>query len=131
MKNPIAWVRARRARPNQSGDDLGPRREFIYLDEVSVYSLLASRLGSIPEQLTKSASEALQSEINSEIGVNYGLKAGVGSKLATTSTAATQVVRKSMVQGAFKELVDVEHGKLALSAPLPAASPPLLPMSPR
>lgn len=48
-----------RARPNQAGDDLGPRREFVYLDEVSVYSLLASRLGSIPEQLTKSASESL------------------------------------------------------------------------
>lgn len=126
MKKLIAWVRAQRASPNQDGDDLGPRREFVYLDEVSVYSLLASRLGSIPEQLTKSASESLQSEVNSEIGVNYGLKAGVGSKLATTSTAATQVIRKSMVQGAFKELVDVEHGKLALSAPHAGGEPPAI-----
>lgn len=117
MKKFIAWVRSLRASPDQAGDGFGPRREFVYLDEVSVYSLLASRLGSIPEQLTKSASESLQSEINSAIGVNYGLKAGVGSKLATTSTSATQVVRKSMVQGAFKELVDVEHGKLALPEP--------------
>lgn len=117
MKNPIAWVRAWRASPDQAGDGLGPRREFVYLDEVSVYSLLASRLGSIPEQLTKSVSESLQSEINSAIGVNYGLKAEIGSKLASTSTSATQVVRKSMVQGAFKELVDVEHGKLALPEP--------------
>jgi hypothetical protein len=118
VKKLIAWVRAQRGSPNQrAGDDLGPRREFVYLDEVSVYSLLASRLGSIPEQLTKSASESLQSEINSAIGVNYGLKAEVGSKLATTSTSATQVVRKSMVQGAFKELVDIEHGKLALPDP--------------
>jgi hypothetical protein len=117
VKKFIAWVRSLRASPDQAGDGFGPRREFVYLDEVSVYSLLASRLGSIPEQLTKSASESLQSEINSAIGVNYGLKAEVGSKLATTSTSATQVVRKSMVQGAFKELVDVEHGKLALPEP--------------
>ncbi len=117
MKKLIAWVRAQRVSPDRAGDGLGPRREFVYLDEVSVYSLLASRLGSIPEQLTKSASESLQSEINSAIGVNYGLKAEIGSKLATTSTSATQVVRKSMVQGAFKELVDVERGKLALSEP--------------
>lgn len=117
MKKFIAWVRSLRASPDQAGDGFGPRREFVYLDEVSVYSLLASRLGSIPEQLTKSASESLQSEINSAIGVNYGLKSEVGSKLATTSTSATQVVRKSMVQGAFKELVDVEHGKLALPEP--------------
>jgi hypothetical protein len=117
VKKLIAWVRAQRASPSQAGDDLGPRREFVYLDEVSVYSLLASRLGSIPEQLTKSASESLQSEINSAIGVNYGLKAEVGSKLASTSTSATQVVRKSMVQGAFKELVDIEQGKLALPDP--------------
>jgi hypothetical protein len=117
VKKLIAWVRAQRASPNQAGDDLGPRREFVYLDEVSVYSLLASRLGSIPEQLTRSASESLQSEINSAIGVNYGLKAEIGSKLATTSTSATQVVRKSMVQGAFKELVDVERDNLALPEP--------------
>jgi hypothetical protein len=118
VKNPIAWLRHRRASPNQSEDVLGPRREFVYLDEVSVYSLLASRLGSIPEQLTKSSSESLQSEVNSAVGVNYGLKAEVGSKLGSASTSATQVVRKSMVQGAFKELVDVEHGKLALPDPV-------------
>jgi len=110
-------MRPQRASPDKAEAGVGPRREFVYLDEVSVYSLLASRLGSIPEQLTKSASESLQSEINSAIGVNYGLKAEVGSKLATTSTSATQVVRKSLVQGAFKELVDVEHGKLALPDP--------------
>jgi hypothetical protein len=42
------------------------------------------------------------------------------------STSATQAVRKSMVQGAFKELVDVDHGKLALPEPaggeLPSAA---------
>lgn len=125
MKNPIAWLRRRRASPTQTGDVLGPRREFVYLDEVSVYSLLASRLGSIPEQLTKSSSESLQSEVNSGIGVTYGFKAEVGSKLAAASTSATQVVRKSMVQGAFKELVDVEHGKLALPDPVARGEPPI------
>lgn len=126
MRNVFGWLRSRR-RPSPSGaggDGVGPRREFIYLDEVSVYSLLASRLGSIPEQLTKSASESVQSGINSSIGVNYGLKAEVGSELAASSTSATQVVRKSMVQGAFKELFDVERDKLALSNPSGTSEPP-------
>lgn len=124
MKKLRAWLGRRRSAGATEPRVLGPRREFIYLDDVSVYSLIASRLGSIPEQLTRSASVALQDELSSSIGVAAGLKSDVGARSSTTTTAATQVVRKSLVQGAFKELLDTEEGDFALRDPGVDESPP-------
>src|SRR3712207_8144694 len=41
------WFRRRRLKRAAKKQQVAPLREFVYLDEVSVYSLNASRLGSI------------------------------------------------------------------------------------
>lgn len=126
MKKLKALFGGRKKTKTREDAVMGLRREFVYLDEVSVYSLVASRQGSIPEQLTTSISASVQDEISSSVGVSAGLKSEVAAKTATTTSNATQVVRKSLVQGAFKELVDAEQQNLSLPEPGEKEQPPAI-----
>ncbi len=93
-----------------------PLREFVYLDEVSVFSLVASRLGAIATEFTDKETASLQSEINANIsGGGAGVaKAGLDSRLTSGQTQESQVVRKSIVQTTFKELYEQERDSLAM-----------------
>jgi hypothetical protein len=74
-------------------------REFVYLDEVSIFSLLASRLGPIATEFTENQRASLKAEVG-----------GVGSSVE----AGSQVLRKSTVQTSFKELYELETDSLML-----------------
>lgn len=105
--------------------DTSPLREFVYLDEVSVYSLLASRHGALPTEYTHTLSRSETGSIGASIGVTAGLaKAGSTSKSESTVSESTQVLRKSSVQAAFKELSEGEQDRLALCTPRPDQVPP-------
>lgn len=92
-------------------------REFVYLDDVSVYSLLASRKGTIPAQVTESESALMRGEVASSVGANAGVAKGeVSSAMEVQQTTAAQVVRKALVQSTFKELLDLEGPTLPLKA---------------
>ena len=96
----------------------GPLREFVYLDEVSVYSILASRKGGIATEFTESQTASLNSEVGGSIGVGFGVtKAKVNSKVQTGDVQSSQVLRKAIIQTSFKELYDIERDALALSPP--------------
>ena len=70
--------RLRRARVQEYSH--GPLREFVYLDEVSVYSLLASRKGGIATEFTENQTASLNSSVGGEIGIGFaGAKASVES----------------------------------------------------
>jgi hypothetical protein len=98
--------------------DTSPLREFVYLDEVSVYSLLASRQGALPSEYTHIQTRSVTGGLSSSIGATAGIaKAGTSSKAESTQSESTQVLRKSSVQAAFRDLVAGEQGKLALSPP--------------
>lgn len=73
-------------------------REFVYLDEVSVFSLIASRLGPIATEFTENQRASLKAEVGT-----------VGSSLE----AGSQVLRKSTVQTSFKELYELEMDSFA------------------
>jgi hypothetical protein len=120
------WARIkRRRRISAAKIDKTPLREFVYLDEVSVYSLLASRKGPLATEYTDTQENAESSEISGSIGNSAGvLKASNSSKLSNTQTRTTQVLRKSTIQAAFKELHEGEQGKLAISAVPQKASVP-------
>jgi hypothetical protein len=75
-------------------------REFVYLDEVSVYSLIASRLGPIATEFTETEKASLKVEVAS----SFGGGVDIGS----------QVLRKSIVQTTFKELYELEMGSFAI-----------------
>jgi hypothetical protein len=81
------------------------RREFVYLDEVSVTSLVAARHGSIAETITDSLSKTSEFEVNSSASVPVqGAKLGLGSRLKTSETTGKQVVRRAVIQGTFRDL---------------------------
>ena len=89
-----------------------PLREFVYLDEVSVYSLLASRSGPIPTDFTDTETESLKGEASSGLSVGVpGTKGEVGSRAETATSSSSQIVRKSSAQARFKQFLKAEqHG---------------------
>ncbi len=89
------WVR--RQASKRQGTTL---REFVYLDEASVYSLIASRLGPIATDFTETETASLRVEAASTIGGS----AEIGS----------QVLRKSIIQTTFKELYELEESSFAI-----------------
>jgi hypothetical protein len=93
-----------------------PLRQFVYLDEVSVYSLLASREGALPAEYTQTETMSATDGFNSSLSGTIGLaKTGVSSKSESTRSQSFQVLRKSSVQAAFKDLRYIESNKLALA----------------
>lgn len=93
------WRSWRRRRQVRGSAD--PLREFIYLDEVSVYSLLASRLGPIATEFSSTETLGLTS------GVTAGGSAfGVSGQTTQTTESASHVVRKAIVQSAFRDLIE-------------------------
>lgn len=112
-------TRARKSRMKRalarSGSAGTALREFIYLDDVSVYSLLASRLGPIATEFTDRQAQTLNSELGTEISANAGFAAGrANASIGSARSRESQVVRKSIVQTAFKELRDLEEAALEL-----------------
>ena len=76
------WRRKRASKRQKA-----PLREFVYLDEVSVYSLIASRLGPIAAEFTEKQTASLQSETKSSLSVGSGVaKVGVDSRALAGQT---------------------------------------------
>ena len=97
-----------------------PLREFVYLDEVSVYSLLASRKRGIATQFTESQTASLNSELGSSLNIGFvGLGSKLDAKTQSSQTQASQVIRKATVQTSFKELYDLEKRNLAFTPSTP------------
>lgn len=109
------YRRRRRQRAFKKHPDL---REFVYLDDVSVFSLIASQLGPVATEFTNTEAASLQGEISGTFGANIGIKkAEASSRLQTEQTQTSQVVRRSIIQNTFKELRDhVTSEDLVLSA---------------
>ncbi len=78
-------------------------REFIYLDEVSVVSLLAGLQGEIKEAVTDTLSRTEDRNLGGTLGA---AKAGasVESRLGTSRTSTNEVVRRALIQSTFRDL---------------------------
>ncbi|MDX6672078.1 MAG: hypothetical protein QOI91_2441 [Solirubrobacteraceae bacterium] len=94
---------------------LGPLREFVYLDEVSVYSLIASRKGPIATDYRDTTATLLRSEMEGTVGANAGIaQSKVASRIASSQTSESHTVRKAVIQSTFGELYEAERSKLTL-----------------
>ena len=101
------YIRLRPARVlRTSNDEKSPLREFIYLDEISLASLLASQKGEITDNITAKSEAALLAEIGGKISAKPipGASAEVTSRLQSTNSNAVQTVRKANAQSLFREL---------------------------
>lgn len=87
-----------------------PLREFLYLDAVSVHSLLVSQNATIPDEVTQAISRSDEAEINGKAGAKVGNDlVGSGSvessaRYQTSNSNSTQSSRKAIIQTLFKEL---------------------------
>lgn len=116
------WERRRR----KAAEELSgiPLREFVYLDEVSVNSLLSSRLGAVAAEFTDTATTSLLASTGAALSAPVGVgKVQVGSKMQTTETQGSQVVRKAIIQSRFKELSELERDHLVTSTRTANAKP--------
>jgi hypothetical protein len=94
--------------PNQTTAD--PKRpdlrEFIYLDEVSLLSLLSSQKGEVTDSKSEQATEGSEASIDATAGVNPGViaKAEITSRYQTNNSSTIQTSRKATVQSRFRDL---------------------------
>lgn len=106
-------------------DKIPELREFIYLDEVSVTSLLSSRQGAIPSEFKETFSDSLSAEMSGQIQADAIVaKSKIGSKFKTSSSADRQIVRKATIQATFKDLYDLEYERLTICPPKEGESAP-------
>lgn len=92
----------------------------MYLDEVSVYSLLASLRGAIDAEFTESQTASLNSEIRGSMGGGFGVaKAEISSRLDSGQSRTSQVVRKAIVQTSFRQVHQLVEPNLALTPSAP------------
>ena len=111
-------------RPNEGF--YSKRREFVYLDEVSVLSILAPHKGGIAAEFTETQTASQNSEVKHSIGVGLGgTKANFGAEKQAGQVETTQVLRKANIQTSFKELYDIERSELALRLTSPENLPPV------
>lgn len=81
------------------------RREFIYLDEVSVTSLIAARDGEIADSVTDKLTRSAESESKFSASVPIaGAKLGSESRQRVTDTSSREVVRRAVIQSTFRDL---------------------------
>ena len=101
------WRHREQRRRALRKEGTSPLREFVYLDEVSVFSLISSRLGPVATEFTATESRSLTGEVSGTGSVSTGLlNLGGTVRGETTRTRGTQVLRKATVQATFKELFD-------------------------
>jgi hypothetical protein len=123
------WSRRKRKQQQalpeaESTADGGDLREFVYIDDVSVQSLLASRTGALATDYTDSNTSGTKRTREANAGLTHG-PLNVGGKANSEESAGTtaQVVRKSNAQARFKQLLDAELEGLMLRATSPETAP--------
>lgn len=97
----MTWRRSRGRRGSDSS-----AREFVYLDEVSVTSLVAAvERDGIPETVTDKLTRASEAESSATYGAGAGkLKVGLEGRLKSSESSSREVVRRTVIQGTFDSL---------------------------
>lgn len=118
--------RRRAKRAKNVIDTARPLREFVYLDEVSLTSLLVSQRDTIPEHVTSGRSASEQAEISAKASVDaVAAKAESATRYQTANSSSVESSRKAVVQTLFNELRDDANLPIALHDE--ATGPVLLP----
>ena len=83
-----------------------PLREFVYLDEVSLASLLASQKGELTDNVVDQSGEEMVAEVGAKVSANAPLSpsAELNSRFQTSNSSALQTMRKANAQSLFREL---------------------------
>lgn len=103
IKNCLNWKKNSNLAAEKKTNEI---REFIYLDEVSLRSLLSSLKGEITDAKTNNKTISSEEKIEGTLGVETPLlaKAEFGSHFQTSNSSTIQTSRKATVQSWFAEL---------------------------
>lgn len=107
IKSWIAGIFGFRAERNASPTDRRKLlREFVYLDEVSLRSLLSSQTGEVTEGKSEQRTEGEQIGADGTIGIQapFFSKGELASRYQTSNSSTLQTSRKATVQSWFREL---------------------------
>lgn len=92
------------AAPYPLDSRMPPLREFIYLDEVSLRSLLSSQTGEVTEGTSQAIADGMTAEISSKMGIPPAMgTAELASRFQTSNSSTLQTSRKASVQSWFRE----------------------------
>lgn len=122
----------KRRRNEQAAEETkqnAPLREFVYLDAVSLHSLLVSQNATIPNEISQAISRADEAELTGMVGTQVGsdllgvsAKAETSARYQTSNSNSMQSSRKAVIQTLFKELRELPLDfKLADRHELPRA----------
>jgi hypothetical protein len=120
MSLKTSWRSWRRGRAAQKAvrdiPSKRPLREFVYLDEVSLRSLLVSQRDTIPEAETRAISLAEEAEASGKVMVGNELvgKGELGSRFKTSNSNSVQTSRKAIAQSLFNELRSAKNVDYAI-----------------
>ena len=90
---------------NQSEPSPPLLREFVYLDELSVYSLYSALQGALPDSIKTSSGHSQESKINGEINAGLGvLGSSISSGISQNISSAREVTSKVGLQALFRAL---------------------------
>lgn len=86
-------------------------REFVYLDETSVISLIASTTGGITEQKSTVKRRQISGSIKGGLGDK---SSSLGANVGATKEKETQATRRYVIQSNFKELYDMRADDMVI-----------------
>lgn len=101
----MSWWRRKRKEPRDR------HREFIYLDEVSVVSLLAALQGEIKQSVTDTLTQTDEAALSTSMSGPKGIFRAE-SKTGSTQSSAREVVRRALIQSTFRDLWRSDVGVL-------------------
>lgn len=85
-----------------------PLREFVYLDAVSLHSLLVSQNATIPSEVSQAISRADEAEMTGTLaGEALVARSEVSTRYQTSNSNTLQTSRKAVIQTLFKEFRDL------------------------
>lgn len=113
----IFWPKLRRRRgteAKEAGRECPPLREFVYLDEGSLRSLLSSQTGEIKETVSEQTQAALLDEIQLKVAGQLPLaaKGEAAYRFQATNSSSLQTSRKATVQSWFRDFHDRDELRL-------------------
>jgi hypothetical protein len=113
------WSKGGKRKNSATTSEPGRLREFIYLDEVSLRSLLASQTGDVKDVVSEAISKAENAELAAELSADAFIGKGkLNSRYQTSNSRSIQTSRKAIIQSLFKDFRDSSQGKIHLSSPL-------------
>lgn len=113
------WFRREKAPDTPSSEEL---REFVYLDDVSVDSLVMSARGGILDQITQTTGSEVHSEFGSTVGGSTPVS--VRSRVQTATSEGLQTLRRAGIQARFGELHKIVEHRRVLQPPHTGDKPP-------